>query len=102
MEPSWKHADVFPVIARCIEQAFQENQRFITAQEIALRLLEDSEGRNLVETARDQQEKVESADWLASNMVAWFSQRITVGESDWASAFDRTKIDGVWAYRPKL
>jgi hypothetical protein len=28
-------------------------------------------------------------------MVSWFSQRITVGESDWASAFERTKIDGI-------
>ena len=56
MEPSWKHADVFPIIARVFDQAYREHQRFITAQEIAARLLQDSEGRNLVEAAREQQQ----------------------------------------------
>ena len=100
MEPSWKHVDVFPIIARVIDQACREHQRFITAQEIAARLLQDSEGRNLVEAAREQQQEQQSQEWLASNMVSWFSQRITVGESDWARAFERTKIDGLWAYGP--
>jgi len=35
-------------------------------------------------------------------MVSWVSQRITVGESDWARAFERTKIDGLGAYRPRV
>src|SRR6266478_4468444 len=100
MEPSWKQADVFPVIARIIEQAHQEHQRFVTSQEIAVRLLQTSEGRNLVEAAREQQQEKQSLEWLASNMVSWFSQRITVGESEWAQAFERTKIDGLWAYKP--
>src|SRR5947209_19058053 len=100
MEPSWKHADVFPVIARIIEQAYQEQQRFITAQEVAARLLQDTAGRNLVEAAREQQEEKQSLEWLASNMVSWFSQRITIGESDWARAIERTKMDGLWAYKP--
>lgn len=82
MERSWKHADVFPIIARIIEQAYREHQRFVTAQEIAERLLQDTEGRNLVEAAHEQQEDKQSLEWLASNMVSWFSQRITVGESD--------------------
>jgi len=100
MEPSWKHADVFPIIARIIEDAHRERQRFVTAQEIAARLLRDAEARNLVEAAREQQEEKQSLEWLASNMVSWFSQRITVGESEWAKAFERTKIDGLWAYKP--
>jgi hypothetical protein len=100
MEPSWKHADVFPIIARTIADAHRELQRFATAQEIAARLLQDAEARNLVEAARGQQEEKQSLEWLASNMVSWFSQRITVGESDWAQAFERTKIDGLWAYQP--
>src|SRR6266481_3791649 len=77
-EPSWKHADVFPIIARIIEAGYQELHRFVTAQEIAARLLHDTEARNLVEAAREQQEQ-QSLEWLASNMVSWFSQRITVG-----------------------
>ncbi len=101
MDPSWKHADANPIIARVIEHAYREHQRFITAQEIAARLLLDSEGRNLVEAAREQQQQQQSLEWLASNMVSWFSQRITVGESDWERAFERNKIDGLWAYKPR-
>ncbi len=100
MEPSWKHADMFPIIARVIEQAYREHQGFITAPEIAARLLEDAVGCKLVEAAHEQQKEKQSLEWLASNMVSWFSQRITVGESDWARAFERTKVDGLWAYKP--
>jgi hypothetical protein len=103
MEPSWKHADVFPVIARVIETAYREHQRFITSQEIATRLLQDTEGRTMVEAAREQHQDQQSLEWLASNMVSWFSQRITVGESDWARTFERTKTDdGLWAYKPTV
>jgi hypothetical protein len=100
MEPSWKRADVFPIIAHIIEQAYRENDRFVSAPEIAARLLQDTEGRNLVLAAHEQHEENQSLEWLASNMVSWFSQRITIGESDWAPAFERKKIDGLWAYKP--
>jgi hypothetical protein len=63
--------------------------------------LQDSEGRNMVEAAREQQPDQQSLEWLAGNMVSWFSQRITVGESHWAGVFDRSKVDGIWAYKPK-
>ncbi len=97
-----EQADVFPIIARIIGEAHHEHQGFVKAQEIAARLLQDSEGRNLVDVAREQQEDKQSLEWLASNMVSWFSQRITVGECAWARAFERTKIDGLWAYRPLM
>src|SRR5438105_9561662 len=71
-EPSWKHADVFPIIARIIEEAYREQSQFISAREIAARLLRDTEGLNLVQTAREQQEEKQSLEWLASNMVSWF------------------------------
>jgi hypothetical protein len=100
IEPSWKHADVFPIIARIIEAAHGELKGYVTAQEIAARLLQDNNGRSLIEAAREQQEQQQSPESLASNMVSWFSQRITVGELEWARAFERIKIDGLWAYRP--
>jgi hypothetical protein len=100
MDPIWKQADVFPIIARIIERAYADHHRFVTAHEIAAGLLQDSEGRRLVEAALEQQEDKQSLEWLAGNMVAWFSQRITVGESDWKRAFERTKVDGLWAYKP--
>jgi hypothetical protein len=62
--------------------------------------LQDSEGRNLVEAAREQQQDQQSPEWRASNMVSWFSQRITVGESDWERAFERRRVDCLWAYKP--
>jgi hypothetical protein len=31
--------------------------------------------------------------------VSWFSQRITMGESEWAGAFERIKIARRWAYK---
>jgi hypothetical protein len=102
VESTWKQSDVFPVIARIIETTFQEQQRFVTAQEIAVQLLLDHEGRCLIEAAYEQQEHDHSLEWLASNMVSWFSQRITVGESDWSNRFDRMKVDGFWAYQPAV
>jgi hypothetical protein len=35
-------------------------------------------------------------------MVSWFSRRTTADESEWAAAFERTKIDGYWAYKAAL
>lgn len=100
MEPTWKQSDVFPIIARIIERAYQEHQRFIKSSEIAEQLLHDSEGRNLIEAAHEEQQVKQPLQWLASNMVSWFSQRITVGESEWEKAFERKKVDGLWAYKP--
>jgi hypothetical protein len=48
MEPSWKQADVFPIITRVIQTLYREHQRFITAQEIATTLLQDPEGHQWV------------------------------------------------------
>jgi hypothetical protein len=53
VEPSWSQLDVFPVIARVVEVAYREHEKFVTAREIAGRLLEDLEGRNMVEPARE-------------------------------------------------
>jgi hypothetical protein len=100
MEPTWKHHEVFPVIAHIIEQQYREHQRYITAHEIATALLQDDAAKSLIAHAQSQQSKDWSADRLAHNMVAWFSQRITVGDSPWAKGFERTKIDDRWAYKP--
>jgi hypothetical protein len=100
MEPSWKHADVFPVIARIIQAAYREHEGFVMARDIADRLLKDPEGRIVVEAAWEQQQGQQNHVWHARNMVSWFSQSITVGKSEWAQAFERTKINKRWAYKP--
>src|SRR5277367_6167183 len=99
MEPSWKHADVFPLIARVIGEAHRCDQAYVTAHEIAVRLLQDREARPLIEQAQQLGEE-HSLEWLAGNMVAWFSQRITVGDSEWGRTVERVKMDGQWAYKP--
>lgn len=98
-QATWRHSEVFPIVARLIGEEYQRHQRYITAHELAERLLQDGEARAIVDAARQQQQDW-SVEHLASNMVAWFSQRITIGESEWQRAFERTKIDGQWAYRP--
>ena len=98
-EPTWKHSEVFPIIARLIGELYEQSHRHITAHEIAVRLLGDAEAKAASDVARQQQ-----PDWslehTASNMVAWFSQRITVGKSEWGRSFERTRVDGQWAYKP--
>lgn len=101
MTTAWGHADVFPVIARIIEAATVESgSGYVTHDQITLCLLADAEGSTLISAARGELDEDRTAEWIAHNMVAWFSQRITVGESDWTERFDCQKIDGKWAYRP--
>jgi len=40
---SWKHDEVFSLIAHVISAEFQQHQRFITSSEIADALLRDAE-----------------------------------------------------------
>lgn len=99
-QPTWKHADAFPIIARVIAQMYREHGCFITSQQIAAGLLEDRQARAMIDGAHQQLQHDWSLQRVAANMVAWFSQRITVGQSQWRQAFERTKVKGQWAYKP--
>lgn len=102
MTAAWEHAHVFPVFARIIDaQSASSGAAYVTHDQITSAVLADAEGSALIESARDEPDEERTAEWIAHNMVAWFSQRITVGDSDWAERFDREKIDGKWAYRPR-
>ena len=98
MGQSFDHDDVFPIIARLIDAQFAAKKRFIEAPEIADAMLSDSEGARLV--AEAQRRSKLSANEIAGNMVAWFSQRISIGQSSWQNAYERTKVKRRWAYRP--
>ncbi|NLS96759.1 MAG: hypothetical protein GXX96_31885 [Planctomycetaceae bacterium] len=100
MSTSWKQDDVFPVIARIINEAYASQHRLVLHDEIVRRLLADGEAASIIDEARQQQDIDHSSDWFAHNMLAWFSQRITVDKSDWADTFHREKVDGKWAYAP--
>ena len=98
-QPTWKHAEVFPIIARLIGEEYHRHGRFIVAHEIAARLLADGEARAIIDAARQQQQDW-SLEHMASNMVAWFSQRFTLGESPYVRAFERARVDDQYAYKP--
>jgi hypothetical protein len=101
MPTTWKQDDVFPIIAQIITDLYAKEQRFIAHDEITDALLRNKEAIGIIELAQKQQDEKQSTEWVAHNMVAWFSERITVGQSDWDGLFARTKIDGKWAYKPK-
>lgn len=94
----WKQDHVFPVIVRHIDELHKHTKRFVTSGEIADALLRDPETFTTLEGIDSHMTR----EWLAGNMVAWFSQRITVENSEWMEFFERTKINGQWAYRPTV
>jgi hypothetical protein len=63
MRPSWKQSEIFPIIARIIREAYQRHQRYITAHENAMRLLQDGEARTTIEAAQQQQSQKLSLEW---------------------------------------
>jgi ABC-type sugar transport system ATPase subunit len=101
MAATWKQADVFPIIAQTIRDLHANEKGFVTHDQIAAALLADPAAAKIIEQAQQESDKERTIEWFAHNMVAWFSERITVGQSDWDNAFDRMKIDGKWAYKPK-
>jgi hypothetical protein len=83
-----------------IKQQYQQHQQYITSHEIAAQVVQDEAAKSLIQHAQSQQRKIWSPEQIAHNMVAWFSQRITIGNSVWTERFERTKIEGRWAYKP--
>ncbi|MFO7906457.1 MAG: hypothetical protein ACQESR_31170 [Planctomycetota bacterium] len=101
MATTWKQADVFPIIAQLIRDIHSKEKGFVTHDQIATALLADPAAARIIEQAQEESDQEKTIEWFTRNMVAWFSERITVGQSDWDHAFDRTKLDGKWAYKPK-
>ena len=102
MKSTWKQHEIFPVIAHVIERQYRGDQRYIPSREIASELQRDPEAMAIIAHAQSKQPEQWSAEQLANNMVAWFSQQITVGNSLWKDRFERIKIDHRWAYRPVI
>ncbi len=86
---SFRQAEAFPLIARCIERAPIDMLGFVDHATIVTAILADPE----LDAKGDR--------WFASNMLQWFSQKITVGNSVWVEFFDREARAGGWAYRSK-
>ena len=95
---SWRHNEIFPVIAHVIGAEFQQHHRFVTSREIAAALLRDPEARRIIDAAVQQRGR--TPERTASDMVAWFGQRITLEQSEWQHMFERTRINRQYAYKP--
>jgi hypothetical protein len=100
MARKFSHENVFPVIARLITTIHQATQTIVSHDELVEAMLNDGQGMALTASACDADDEKKSAKWWASNMVQWFSQRITEDDSEYTNRYERTKIDGAWAYRP--
>jgi hypothetical protein len=92
-----------PIIADVIRKNSKND--FVLHKEIVEGLLNDPIGKDLVEKARQKQRTETpnrwSADMMASNMVQWFSKRITDHDSQYEREFERKKLRGGWAYKPR-
>jgi hypothetical protein len=97
MTRSWQFSDVFPVVARLINELYAELEDWVRHDELVSALFDDREGAKLVYDACGPRE---TESHVAANMVAWFSQQFTTKESAYTEDFDRTKVKGRYAYRP--
>ncbi len=100
MDATFSHAEVFPLIARVIVRAPADSVGFVEHNAIVSALLGDAEGESVVSRAAAGSSLPDHRR-VASNMVAWFSQQITVGRSSWSEFFERERRGAAWAYRPK-
>ena len=101
MKPTFTLEEVLPLVARLITTAPSDAGGFVDHESIVAAILTDSEGAKMVYRARKIRPE-RSEHTVAANMVAWFSQQITVDASPWGEFLERKKKAGRWAYRPKI
>lgn len=80
--------EVFPIIARLIKEINEDTRQFAGHTQIVDLLIRDSESKLVLETAR-MLTRFSEAREIASNMVAWWSQQITVGFNPFKDDFER-------------
>src|SRR5438046_2339187 len=95
----FNQAEVFPAVARVVQNRYRASEAFITHGELVKALSAEPEVRAVVNRLATSRRKLRER-LIISNIVAWFSQQITVGKSDYAPFFTRKRLGGAWAYRP--
>ena len=100
MKSSFRQSEVFPRVSRCIARAQGDASGFVSHDTIVTAILADPWALELVAEAR-KTSNLSGDPAIASNMLQWFSQRISVGRSPWTDFFDRERRANGWAYRPK-
>lgn len=82
--------EIFPIIARLIPAINRESGQFASHAQIVDVLLVDDESQQILETAQ-MLTRFPVRRETASNMVAWWSQQITVGANSFKDDFERRK-----------
>ncbi len=103
-ETTFAHQEAFPIIAKIIQELYAHKQSFVRRDEIAYALLLDSKGRIIIEDAQRKAEQngtQHDIQWRAGNVVDWFGSAITQHLSEYEQQFERVRIDGKLAYKPK-
>jgi len=99
--PSFTFVETFPVIASAIRSCYHE--KFVSRNEIVQGLLNDDYGRKLIKDAQRKRSRKKSLQFIAGNMVDWFSQRWTIKDQTWwwlFQHFKRQRTGGRYCYRP--
>lgn len=117
MGKCFERENIFPIIIRVISEICHEKKagtftaaksepngrdpEYALHHEIVERLMQDGVAKTELAAARHRcQNKTE--EWLAGNMVAWWSQTITEGNNPWGDGFERKKDkNNQWAYKPR-
>jgi len=96
-EHFFTHDDVFPLIAKVIENQSAGSADYVTHDRIVSGLLKLKEAQAFLEGCPTDKSRTKS--WWAHCMVAWFSKVFTDGRSEWDRQFERKRIGKKWAYR---
>ena len=111
-KPRWRHEDFFPIINSVIFKICK-GRRWMSHHKIVKELVkEPSINKHFSSLTSSRKELL----WLTSNMLSWFSQKITQYNEDPLSLqnykaldvikeasriYERRKVGKVWAYRIK-
>ncbi|MFL5806680.1 MAG: hypothetical protein ACJ8CR_33750 [Roseiflexaceae bacterium] len=127
MGECFEQENVFPIIREIVEQICQDKANALSKRMESMNLLEKTrmetrvmkEGLDFAlheDIAKALQNHGKghteilsavkrcpqhSEEWLADNMVQWWSQRFSTGRNDWSHHFDRRKVNGNWAYKTR-
>ena len=100
MGARFSHDDVFPIIAEGIDTLVQEANSFVTHESLVQYLLQHPQGSTHVDAACEAGTDQLSREWMAGNMVAWFSKRYTEESLPCAAKYERSS-DTPYGYRPR-
>ena len=92
--PLWRKDDMFPIIVGKI------GPEWITAEAIQALLLQDDAAAPVI--ARVAAHGGKSREWVAMNMVAWFTAHYTMKNSPWSRDLEREQVKGKYVRYRKI